>query len=160
MVLTPVVRVTPGRGMLVLGGLVLLFALAPQGANAGTGWCRTDPAVAIDRRPAEIFVGAPSEAPLFVTGPTHIVITVPPGIDAMLVASGVGFGQGEIVEFAESPSLKSTAEQIDIRIKVYVPAADNTMPVLVEFAPEVVGIFAPASAEGTANTWVSLRTWI
>ncbi len=160
LVLTPVVQVNQGRGMLVLGGLVLLFALSTQGANAGTGWCRTDPAVAVDGHLANVFVSGPLDAPLLVTGPTHIVVTVPPGVDTILVASSLGFGQGEIVEFAESPSLKATAESIDVRIKVYVPATDDTMPVLVEFAPEVVGILAPSAAEGTANTWISVKTEI
>ncbi len=158
LLLTRAVRANPYRGMVVLGGLLLLFTLVTPGALAGTGWCRTDPAIAIDGHLANVFVSAPLDAPLLVTGPTHIVVTVPPGVDTILVASSLGFGQGEIVEFAESPSLKATAESIDVRIKVYVPATDDTMPVLVEFAPEVVGILAPAAAEGTANTWISVKT--
>ncbi|MDP9357648.1 MAG: hypothetical protein M3R02_20650 [Chloroflexota bacterium] len=148
------------RRFFALVSLVFLFALAVQGANAGTSWCRSDPVVGIESRPADIFVRALLEAPLLVTGPTHIVISVPPGIDTMLIASDLGFGQGEIVEFSESASLKATAERIDVRIRVYVPATDDSMPVLVEFTPEVVGVLAPASAQGTANTWVSLKTWI
>lgn len=139
---------------------VLLSTLAPQATTAGTGWCRTDPVVAIGGQLADVFVSAPLDAPLLVTGPNHIVITLPLGVDRMLIASTLGFGQGEIVEFAESPSLRATADRIDVRIKVYVPATDDAMPVLVEFAPELVGSLAPASAEGTANTWISLRTWI
>ncbi len=140
--------------------VALLSTLTPQGAMAGTGWCRTDPVVAIGGQLADVFVSAPLDAPLLVTGPNHIVITLPPGVGRILVASTLGFGQGEIVEFAESPSLNATADRIDVRIKVYVPATDDSMPVLVEFAPEVVGVLAPASAQGTANTWVSLKTWI
>ncbi len=158
--LTRFVRVNQRRRISALVTVAFLFALVAQGAHAGTGWCRTDPAVAIEGRPADIFVAAPLDAPLLVTGPTRIEVTVPPGIDVMLIASSLGFGQGETVEFAESPSLKATAERVDVLIRVYVPATDDTMPVLVEFAPEVVGILAPASAEGTANAWISLRTWI
>ena len=154
------VRINVHRPLPTVVSVVFLFALAVQGANAGTGWCRTDPVVSLDAKPADIFVSAPLDAPTLVTGPTKIVITVPPGIDAMLIASGLGFGQGEAVEFAESPSLKATADRTDVRITVYVPATDDTMPVLVEFAPEVLGILAPSSAQGTANHWVSLRTWI
>ena len=45
-----------------------------------------------------------------------------------------------------------------MEIEAYVPATDDAMPVRVEFAPRAVGILWPASAEGTANEWITLRT--
>lgn len=141
--------------------LISAFLTSPVPAlAAGTGWCRSDPAVMIGGRVADIFVSAPLHAPLVVTGPTHIVVTVPSGVDAVLIASGPGFGRGEIVEFAESPSLAVTSDGIEVRIKAFVSATDENMPVLVELAPQIVGILAPATAEGTANKWVSLKSSI
>ena len=140
--------------------LALSLVLAVPGVGAGRGWCRSDPVVLIDGEVADVFVLAPLDAPLKVTGPTEIVITTPVGVEADLVLAGPGFGQGEEVRFAESRRLRRTATGIEVEVKVYVPATDDAMPVLVEFAPRIVGILWPASAEGTANAWVTLRTSI
>jgi hypothetical protein len=142
--------------MLVLAALLL--ALQVQGATAGLGWCRSDPVVTIDGRLADIFVSAPLDAPLKVTGPTKIVVTVPVGVEARLVLADLGFGKGEEVSFAQSRALKKTATGIEVQVAVYVPATDGTMPVKVEFAPGLLGLLRPASAQGTANAWVVLNT--
>jgi hypothetical protein len=138
--------------------LAFTFALTVQGAAAGRGWCRTDPIVSIDDRLADVFVAAPPEALLLVTGPNQIVVTVPVGVRASLVIADVGFGKGDVVSFRESSRLRRTKTGIQVVIRVYVPATDPTMPVRVEFARGIVGILAPASAEGTANKWISLKT--
>ncbi len=91
------------------------------------------------------------------TGPTQIVVTTPRDVHAVLILSTLGFGRGEVVAFEQSPSLKISAEGIDLRIQVFVPATDDAMPVLVEFAPRILGILAPVTAEGTANDWISFR---
>jgi hypothetical protein len=141
--------------VLVVGAI--LGQVAPS-AGAMRMWCRTDPVVAIDGDLADVFVSGPLEAPTLVTGPNQIVITVPEGVHAKLVASTLGFGFGEVVTFEESRRLRATARGIELKVAVYVPATDDAMPVLVEFAPRIVGILQPASAEGTANAWVTLRT--
>jgi hypothetical protein len=51
-----------------------------------------------------------------------------------------------------------TDNGIEVLVEVFVPATDDEMPVRVEFAPRILGILWPASAEGTANSWVRLRT--
>ncbi len=141
--------------LLVLGAVV--GATAP-GAAALRQWCRTDPVVTIRGDVADVFVSGPLDAPVLVTGPNRIVIRVPTGVDATLIASTLGFGKGEEVSFEYVHSLKATDQGTEVVVKVYVPASDDAMPVLVEFVPRIVGILAPASAEGTANTWVTLRT--
>ena len=93
-----------------------------------------------------------------VTGPTEIVVSTPVGVDVALAVAGPGFGHGEEVSFAESNSLELTAEGIEVRIKVRVPAHSDAMPIRVEFAPGVVGVLQPAATEGHANEWISLRT--
>ena len=144
--------------LLALAAAILVAALSGQGAGAGVGWCRFDPIVLIDGEIADIFVAAPFDAPLRVTGPTEITVTVPVGVSTTLVLSDLGFGKGEIVRFEESRKLRRTASGIEIKIAVYVPTADGGMPVLVEFAPRLLGILAPTSAEGVSNTWVVLKT--
>jgi hypothetical protein len=74
------------------------------------------------------------------------------------VLKDLGFGKGEEVTFQESAKLKATEDGIEVVVKVMVPASEDDMPVRVEFAPRVVGVLQPASAEGTANEWVTLRT--
>jgi len=135
----------------------ILMVLSVSGTAAGVGWCRTDPVIMVDGAVADVFVSAPLDAPLKVTGATRIVVTTPPEVHAVLIASTLGFGRGEIVEFEQSPSLKLGAGDTDLRIQVFVPATDDAMPVLVEFAPRILGILAPVTVEGTANDWISVR---
>ena len=130
--------------------MMILAQMAPS-VLASKEWCRTDPVVLIGGRVADIFVAAPIEALVQVTETTEFLITVPTGVDTMLVAAGLGFGRGERVTFAESHALKVTAREIEVRVAVYVPATDSAMPVLVEFAPNIIGILNPVRAEGTAN---------
>jgi hypothetical protein len=136
---------------------LLVFAFIGANADAHRTWCRTDPVVAIGGAVADVFVAGPLAAPLYVTGPTQVVVTVPVGVDAWLVLSDLGFGRGEVVGFAQSAALQVTDDGIEVQVQVYVPA-DRAMPVLVEFAPRLIGILWPDSAEGTANSWITLGT--
>ncbi len=138
---------------------LVVLALAPaRDTAAAVQWCRTDPVVSIGGDVADIFVAAPFDAPLKVTGPNQVVVVVPNGVPAHLVLKDLGFGKGEEVTFQESAKLKATEDGIEVVVKVMVPASEDDMPVRVEFAPRVVGVLQPASAEGTANEWVTLRT--
>ena len=136
--------------------LALTVAAAP--ASAGFGWCRSDPLVQIDGHLVDIFVSAPLLAPLKVTGPNQIVVTTPAGVESRLILKTLGFGKGEKMTFKTSSALKTTAQGVEVQVAVYVPSGDSSMPVSVEFAPDVLGILAPARAEGSANEWVVLRT--
>ena len=139
--------------LLSVGGSTLI---APETAAYRT-WCRSDPVIVIDGVLVDIFVSAPPDALLKVTGPTEVVVTLPRGVDVQLVVTDLGFGHGERVYFEESGKLKATDDGIDVRVNVYVPSRDDDMPVLVEFAPRIVGLLAPTSAEGTANQWITLE---
>ena len=133
-----------------LGGSV-----SPVGAIRG--WCRSDPLIAINGDLADIFCTAPLTAPLYVTGPTEIVVTVPRGVRAKLILAGPGFGQGEEVRFDESRKLKETESGIEVNVAVWVPAR-NEMEIGVEFAPRIIGILNPDRAQGTVNEWIRLGT--
>lgn len=136
---------------------IVTLGLAVPTANAGIGWCRTDPVVVIDGQIADIFVSARFDDLSKVTGPTEFVVGTPVGIDGQLAIATAGFGYGEKVTFEEFPSLQVTAEGIELRIKVRVPARSDAMPIRVEFAPHLVGVLAPVEAEGHANEWIVLR---
>jgi hypothetical protein len=134
-----------------------LLPLPDQGftAAASRGWCRSDPFIAIEGVVVDIFCTAPLEAPLYVTGPTEIVVSVPVGVSAALVVAGVGFGRGEVVHFKEANRLKQSADGIELEVGVYVPA-NRELPIGVEFARNLVGILTPTTAEGVTNQWITL----
>ena len=137
------------------------LAAAGRGAAARRAWCRTDPIVVIDGTIVDIFVSAPLgdlvKALLTVTGPNKIVVTVPSGVNAWLLLSDLGFGRGNTVTFAQSADLQRTADGIQVRVEVYVPAK-GSFPVRVDFAPRILGILSPESTEGVTNSWFGLTT--
>jgi hypothetical protein len=137
---------------------LLAFTIVSAPTSAGFGWCRSDPLVLIDGHVVDIFVTGPLLAPLMVTGPNTVVIKTPPDVDSHLILKDLGFGKGEVVYFEESPALKRTAHGVEVEVAVYVPARDSSMYVGIEFAPNIIGLLNPARAEGTANSWVILRT--
>lgn len=145
-----------------IGGALALaalpFARAAPPAAAGKGWCRTDPVVEIDGHLADIFLVAPPDAPLKVTGPNRIVVAVPRGVEAKLILAGPGFGKGEKVRFVHSRRLAATGRGVEVQVTAFVPATDDEMPVRLEFAPDVVGVLAPARAKGRANRPIRLTT--
>jgi hypothetical protein len=150
----------PGQRAALLRALVLAGLALASAADAAAirNWCRTDPVVSVDGELADVFIAAPVEAPLLVTGPNEVVVAVPEGVRAEVILNDLGFGRGTETTVEASRQLRVTERGVEVRVEVYVPARDDGMPVRVEFAPRVVGILWPASAEGTANEWVALET--
>jgi hypothetical protein len=162
-----------GRGMLGRSRLLIVFILvalmsvvmAPT-TSAARAWCRTDPVVVIDGTMADVFVSGPLLAPLIVTGPTKMIIIVPEGVKTQMILSDLGFLHGYDYEFRQSSELQKTRKGVQVRIQVYVPASDSSMPVRVEFSPRVLGLLGLVglskadSAEGTANQWITLDTFL
>lgn len=146
------------RLLVVLTLAALMFVVMAPAASAARAWCRTDPIVVIDGTLADVFVSGPLLAPLKVTGPTRLIITVPEGVKTSMILTDLGFLRGYDYQLKQSSELRKTGRDIDVRIEVYVPARDSSMPVKVEFAPRLLGILWPDSAEGTANQWITLNT--
>jgi len=136
--------------------LLVLSTAAP--ASASVGWCRSDPVVLVNLTLADVFTSAQIEDLTKVTGATSIVVVTPPGVFATLATPGPGFGYGEFVTFQTSPSLRITSSGIQVIVKVFVPSSDSAMPIRIYFAPRIIGLLNPASAEGHANSWVVLRS--
>jgi hypothetical protein len=158
--------VSPGRRrlpvrarlLLVFSLVTLAFVVLAPGASAARAWCRTDPLIVVDGTLADVFVSGPLTAPLKVTGPTKMIVTVPEGVKAHLILQDLGFLRGYDFKFVQSSELQKTDKGIEIRIEVYVPARDSSMPIKVEFSPRLLGILAPEGVEGTANEWITLDT--
>lgn len=145
---------------------VLAWTVAVPPAAAGISWCRSDPVVLFTIPNggllgsvvlADIFVSAPLSILLSVTGPNEIVVTTPPGVQAVLSISDLGFGRGERVSFKTSSDLAITGDGVEIEIAVLVPATKD-LPVEVHFAPRVVGLLWPDTASGRTNQWIVLST--
>ena len=142
---------------LLLAALALLLAV--PGADAGRAWCRKDPVVMIDGRVADILLSSHPALHDAATGPAEIVVWVPVGVPAELLAVDNGFGgHGYAVAFAESAELGAGREGPQVRVDAYVPSANGSLPLVVDFKPRGSG-HAAASARGSVNTrWVSLET--
>ena len=141
--------------------LILAFVAASvtaPAAHAGKGWCRFDPVFIIDGDLVDVWIGSELRALTSVTGPTKLVLTVPSDVDATYVISDLGFGRGYDVSIQQSPGLRKTDRGIEVMVKVYVPAITSDLPITVDFAPRILGLLWPVSAEGTSNSWITLRT--
>jgi hypothetical protein len=133
--------------------------LAAPGASAGRMWCLSDPVVKIDGHVADVWLSSYVEMNQAATGPTQIVVTVPTGVAAELLAVDNGFGgHGYDIGFAESSKLKATATSIQVQVQVFAPATDGSLPLKVQFTPRSTGPLKAASASGFANAWVTLKT--
>ncbi|MEA2584517.1 MAG: hypothetical protein QOF33_2602 [Thermomicrobiales bacterium] len=141
---------------LALAALGLL--LTGPSAEAGKGWCRADPVVIIDGQIADVFGGSTPTILLKTPGPIKVVVKVPVGTKTKLVISDLGFGRGYDFRFAESRDLVKSGGKIPVRVEAYVPARGTKLPVTVYFAPRLLGILSPASADGHTNNWVSVTS--
>ena len=143
---------------LVFVVLALSLMVPSSTASRSVGWCRSDPVVKIGDDVVDIFLSAPANAPLKVTGPNEIIVIIPDTLSGSVVAETQGFGKGEKVTIVESPKLQVTEKGIEVKIKVFVPVNNYKMRVHVEFAPRVVGVLAPDRKKGFANDWIVLKT--
>ena len=111
------------RLLLVFTLVTLAFVAMAPGASAARAWCRTDPLVVIDGTIADVFVSGPLLAPLKVTGPTKLVVTVPEGVTTQLILTDLGFLRGYDVKFQQSSELQKTDKGVEVRVQVYAQAA-------------------------------------
>ncbi len=138
--------------------VLLLFFSTAAPASASVGWCKSDPLVVVNLTLADVFTSARYSDLSKVTGATRIVVVVPRGVLAALATPGLGFGYGEFVTFETSPNLKATLFHVQVIVKVFVPSTDNSMPIRIYFAPRIIGLLSPMSAEGHANSWITLSS--
>ena len=111
----------PGRRMAVRSRLLLVLTLAAMmfvvmapAASAARAWCRTDPIVVIDGTLADVFVSGPLLAPLKVTGPTKLIITVPEGVQTHMILTDLGFLRGYDYQLKQSSELQKTGRDIQV----------------------------------------------
>ena len=151
---------TRRHALTLIGGaaLALPAAFAARGAGAQRAWCRADPLLRIAGQEAHVYVASYVEMRAAATGKIRLVVTIPDRVEAKLLDVLADFGEGYDVDFARSRDLRAASGRVPVRVAVYAPASDGTLPVLVDFVPVGSGPLAPASAAGTANAWLTLTT--
>lgn len=151
------------RRVIRLAGAAMAAALPiatfANGAEAGRGWCRHDPVVKIDGQVVDIWVSSYQEMYDLATGAVIVVVKVPKGATAELLAVDQGFGYGYDIRFETSDNLTRNSAHTQVRVSVYAPASTKELPVRVEFSPRSTGPLSEYESEyGTANSWVVIKT--
>ena len=145
------------------GGGILAAPAAARASSALAikGWCRRDPIVKIGELTVQIILSSDAAMHGRATGPTRIVIQVPPGVPTRFVADDPGFGNlGYDVSFVESHDLVASNRSIGMVLAAYAPAAnppEGPLPLVLELFPLGDGDPVVERAEGLANEWVSLH---
>ena len=152
-------RIDRRRALRLLAAIpaALLPAAAPRGAAARRTWCRVDPVVKVDGQTAHVWVAVRvkgmRQARALATGPTRVVLRVPPGVEARYLGGDNGFGFGYEVAVAEDGALAAGA----VEVAVYVPMRDGAVPIRAGFVARGRGPHGAAEAEGAANAWLTFR---
>jgi hypothetical protein len=134
-----------------------------QPADAARGYCRVDPVIMVDGQLADVFVTSTIEMLTSATGPISMEIVIPVGSRGSVWLTDVGFLRGYNIVFKQSSALKRTATHTQVRVRVYAPAKNSSLPVTVTFAPRTLSsslreVLFGSSASGYANAWVTLTT--
>ena len=125
--------------------------------SAGRAWCRADPVLRIGGQTAHVYLTSPGAMLKSATDKIRLNVTVPRGVDGKLIDILADFDRGYDVRFTTSSTLEVADGRIPVVLAAYCPARDGTLSVTVEFAPVDVGPLTPATAEGTANTWITVH---
>jgi hypothetical protein len=138
---------------------LLVGLLATSPALAGRSWCAKDPVFKIDGQVVDVRLSSYVEMNDEATGPTTIVLLVPPGVKAGVYAMDQGFGKyGYSVKIVNSPSLHRHGGSIPIRVQVLIPSTDTTLPVVVDVTARGHGPITNAIGKGSSNHWVVTAT--
>jgi hypothetical protein len=140
----------------MLGVLALLVSAAP--ASAGHLWCARDPVITVNGQVVDVLVSSYTEINASANGPVKLVVTVPAGSSAKVLATDHGFGYGYSVTLKTSSTLKATAKSTPVCVEVYAPATDATLPVKIDVKPRSVGPVKATTTQGLAASWVRAQT--
>ena len=131
----------------------------PGGASAGRTWCRKDPVIKVGGATVDILLSSDWALNDAATGPAEIVVTTAPGVPTELLAVDLGWGGwGYTITFEDDPAMAKSKQMLALRVQVYVPSRDDSLPLVVDVKPrssDVVG----GQAQGMVNKrWVTVAT--
>jgi hypothetical protein len=139
--------------------VALMLMLQVQSASAGISWCRTDPLISVNGKTGHVYVDSTEAMFGSATGPVVVEVLVPKG--TLLTASAVpldnGFGYGYTITFREDSRLAVRGNYVEVRVRVYAPALDGSLPVRVWFhADDLTN--NDTIKTSTANAWIETGT--
>jgi hypothetical protein len=147
------------RALRLLAGAALAAAPAFRfagEASAARGWCRADPLLRIAGQYVHVYITSTTAMLRSATDKIRLVVTLPSGVSGKKVDILADFGEGYDIRFQTSSTLQVVNGRVPVRVAVYCPARDGTLPVIVDFAPVGTGPLTAGSSTGTANSWVTL----
>jgi hypothetical protein len=154
-------HLTRRRALRLLGAAALAAlpaASAGGDASASKGWCRSDPAFLVGDRVVDVVLGSDPAMLAAATGPIELVLAVPVGVPASLLAADAGFGYGYTIAIREAADLLATTEGAQLRIAALAPATDDRLPVTIYFTSlDADGSLTQKEATGAANGWITLQ---
>lgn len=150
-VITPSLR--SAIKMLAPLAVALMLVLQTQTASAGISWCRADPLITVNGRTGHVYVDSTAEMYSSATGPIQVEIRVPVGSIASAVPLDNGFGYGYAITFVPDPSLSVVGNTSEVRVNVYAPARNGSLPVKVTFHADSPSL-KDSIKTGTANQWI------
>jgi hypothetical protein len=139
--------------LLIPFAVALMLVLHVQSASAGIGWCRTDPLITVNGKTGHVYIDSTESMLSSATGPIQIEVRVPLGSIAAALPLDNGFGRGYAITFVEDPKLFARGSYSEVRVTVYVPAVDGSLPVKVTFHADSPSM-DESSKTGTANSWI------
>lgn len=145
---------------LVSGAALTGLGLTRQSddALAARGWCQADPLLRIAGQQAHVYITSSRTMLRSATDKILLNVTLPRGVDGKLIDILSDFGEGYDVEFYSSRDMQVVDEMVPVRLAVYCPARDSSLPVTVEFVPVGDGPLSVSNAAGTANDWILVTT--
>jgi hypothetical protein len=145
-------RVT--RLLITLASLTAVLVLVAPSADASRKWCRRDPVVVVAGKKVNIEVAIPEDRQSAVTDALKVVVYVPVGVNAKVVAVDEGFnGFGEEVMIVPSRRLRVTKKAVSISVEATLPASRNDVSVALIVTPD--GARA-VTANGRSNSALSV----
>jgi hypothetical protein len=133
--------------------LALMLVLQVNTASAGIGWCRTDPLITVNGRTGHVYLDSTDAMLTSATGPILLEVRVPVGSTTAAVPLDSGFGYGYIITFKEDAELGIRGYFSEVRVSVFVPADDSSLPVRVTFHADSPSL-DDSRKTSTANAWI------
>ena len=114
--------------------LAILLLSVP--AQAGLGWCRSDPILTLDGKQVQVLVYIPGEYEPLVDNPTRVEIKTPQQVSRKLIMTDAGLNnKGYDVSFSDigdsEARMTSTSYRIWVHVKPPIKTSD-IVPVMVE----------------------------
>src|SRR5262245_47565601 len=109
--------------------VTLATSVSTGEVSAARGWCRADPLLRIAGQQVHVYISSPNDMLRSATDKIRLIVMTPPGIEARKISILADFGKGYDIRFVNISSLQVVNGRAQVRLSVYCPARDSTLPV-------------------------------